>query len=153
MSVEVGKPAPDFSLPDDAGNTVSLKDLRGKTVVLYFYPKADTPGCTTESCEFRDTFPRFGGIDAVVLGASPDTVKAQAKFKEKFSLPFQLLADKDHTLAESYGVWKEKSMYGKKYMGVERTTFIIDAKGKVSHVFEKVKPAGHAEQVLSALTA
>lgn len=143
--------APDFTLSDDAGNSVSLQSLRGRRVVLYFYPKADTPGCTTESCEFRDAFPRFEGVDAVILGASPDTVAAQAKFRKKFSFPFALLADKDHTLAESYGVWKEKSMYGRKYMGVERTTFVIDREGRVSHVFEKVKPAGHAQQVLAAL--
>ena len=152
MSIQVGDKAPDFTLPDDAGNAVSLQSLRGKRVVLYFYPKADTPGCTTESCEFRDEFPRVEGVDAVILGASPDTVKAQAKFREKFSFPFALLADKDHALAESYGVWKEKSMYGRKYMGVERTTFVIDKEGRVSHVFEKVKPAGHAQQVLSALS-
>ena len=151
MSVQVGDKAPDFSLPDDSGTTVSLKDFEGKRVVLYFYPKADTPGCTTESCEFRDEFPRFEGVDAVILGASPDSVAAQAKFRKKFSFPFALLADKDHALAESYGVWKEKSMYGRKYMGVERTTFVIDAEGRVSHVFEKVKPAGHAQQVLTAL--
>ena len=151
MSIQVGDNAPDFSLPDDAGNTVSLQSLRGKRVVLYFYPKADTPGCTTESCEFRDEFPRFEGVDAVILGASPDTVKAQAKFKEKFSFPFALLADKDHALAESYGVWKEKSMYGRKYMGVARATFIIDPKGKIAKVFPKVQPKKHDDLVLKAL--
>ncbi|MCC6319615.1 MAG: thioredoxin-dependent thiol peroxidase [Gemmatimonadaceae bacterium] len=143
--------APGFSLPDDTGATVSLEDFKGKRVVLYFYPRADTPGCTTESCEFRDAFPRFDGVDAVVLGASPDTVVAQAKFRKKYDFPFRLLADADHALAEQYGVWKEKSMYGRRYMGVERTTFVIGPDGRVTHVFAKVKPAGHAEQVLSAL--
>ena len=134
MSIQVGDKAPDFSLPDDAGNTVSLQSLRGKRVVLYFYPKADTPGCTTESCEFRDEFPRFEGVDAVILGASPDTVKAQAKFKEKFSFPFALLADKDHSLAESYGVWKEKSM-------PRRNAFVffwVSPEGAVDHVEESL---------------
>lgn len=152
MTLNVGDKAPDFSLPDDTGATVSLSDFRRKTVVLYFYPKADTPGCTTESCEFRDAFPRFGGADAVVLGASPDTVRAQAKFKEKFDLPFTLLADANHALAEAYGVWKEKSMYGRTYMGVERTTFVIDGAGRIAHVFRKVKPAGHAAEVLAVLS-
>lgn len=151
MTLTVGDAAPDFTLPNDDGDTTSLNALRGKTIVLYFYPKADTPGCTTESCEFRDAFPRFSKAKAVILGASPDTVPAQAKFKKKFSLPFTLLADADHALAELYDVWKEKSMYGRKYMGVERTTYIIDPKGRISHVFAKVKPAGHAAEVEAAL--
>jgi peroxiredoxin Q/BCP len=121
-------------------------------VVLFFYPKADTPGCTTEACEFRDALPRFGQLDAVILGASPDSVDKQAKFKRKFGFPYALLADHDHSLAEAFGVWKEKSMYGRTYMGVERTTFLIDEKGTISHVFEKVKPAGHADEVAAVLS-
>jgi len=143
--------APDFSLPADDGTTVSLKSLRGKAVVLYFYPKDDTPGCTTESCEFRDSFPRFGKQNAVILGISPDSVESHVKFKNKYQLPFTLLADEDHAVAEAYGVWKEKSMYGKKFMGIERTTFLIDAHGKIAKIFHKVKPAGHAAEVEAAL--
>jgi peroxiredoxin Q/BCP len=150
--LRAGDTAPDFSLLDDEGKTRTLREFRGKRVVLFFYPKADTPGCTTEACEFRDALPRFGKLDAVIVGASPDTVKAQAKFKEKFGFPYSLLADADHTLAEAFGVWKEKSMYGRTYMGVERTTFLIDEKGTISHVFEKVKPAGHAAEVAAVLS-
>lgn len=150
--LQAGDTAPDFSLLDDEGTTRTLREFRGKRVVLFFYPKADTPGCTTEACEFRDALPRFGKLDAVILGASPDTVKAQAKFKEKFGFPYSLLADADHTLAEAFGVWKEKSMYGRTYMGVVRTTFLIDEKGMISHVFEKVKPAGHAAEVAAVLS-
>jgi peroxiredoxin Q/BCP len=150
--LQAGDTAPDFSLLDDEGKTRTLREFRGKRVVLFFYPKADTPGCTTEACEFRDALPRFGKLDAVILGASPDTVKAQAKFKEKFGFPYSLLADADHTLAEAFGVWKEKSMYGRTYMGVERTTFLIDETGTISHVFEKVKPAGHAAEVAAVLS-
>jgi len=146
-----GTKAPDIKAQDDQGNAFKLSDHKGTIVVLYFYPKADTPGCTTESCEFRDEVKAFTKKKAIVVGVSPDTVKSQAKFKEKFGLPFTLLADEDHKIAEAYGVWKEKSMYGRKYMGVERTTFVIDDKGKIAKVFEKVKPAGHAQQVLEAL--
>ena len=149
--LKAGDAAPDFSLLDDEGKTRTLREFRGKRVVLFFYPKADTPGCTTEACEFRDALPRFGKLDAVIIGASPDSVEKQAKFKEKFGFPYSLLADSDHSLAEAFGVWKEKSMYGRTYMGVERTTFLIDETGKISHVFEKVKPAGHAAEVLEAL--
>jgi peroxiredoxin Q/BCP len=149
--LEEGAKAPDFTVATDTGEEVALKDFLGKNVVLYFYPKADTPGCTTEACEFRDAFPRFGSANAVILGASPDTPKAQAKFKEKFSLPFTLLADEGHAIADAYGVWKEKSMYGKKYFGVERTTFLIGKDGKIAKIFSKVKPAGHAEEVQQAL--
>jgi peroxiredoxin Q/BCP len=152
VTLAVGDKAPDFELPDDRGVRQSLVALRGRTVVLYFYPKADTPGCTVESCELRDAFPKFEDVEAVILGASPDTVSAQAKFKQKFSLPFTLLADADHALAERYGVWREKSMYGKTYMGVARTTFVIDPAGKIAHIFEKVKPAGHAAEVLEVLS-
>ena len=150
--LQAGDTAPDFSLLDDEGKTRTLQEFRGKRVVLFFYPKADTPGCTTEACEFRDALPRFGKLDAVILGASPDTVKAQAKFKEKFGFPYSLLADADHTLADAFGVWKETSMYGRTYMGVERTTFLIDEAGTISHVFEKVKPAGHAAEVAAVLS-
>ncbi len=143
--------APDFTLLTDSGDPITLSSLRGRPVVLYFDPKDDTPSCTTEACEFRDAFPTFGALDAVVLGVSPDTVKSHAKFRAKFDLPFPLLADSDKTVAMAYGVWKEKSMYGRKYMGVERTTFVIDAAGDIVTVFEKVKSAGHAAAVLQAL--
>ena len=148
-----GSPAPEFSLPADNGRTLSLKSLRGKNVVLYFYPKDDTSGCTTEACEFRDLFPRFGNENAVVLGVSPDDVKSHLKFKAKYQLPFTLLADTAHEVAERYGVWKEKSMYGKKYMGIERTTFVIDQQGRLAKIFSKVKPAGHAAEVEAAVKA
>ena len=147
----VGAKAPAFSAPDQSGKTVSLADFTGKTVVLYFYPKDDTPGCTTEACSFRDEHAAFKKKGAVVLGVSPDNAKSHAKFVEKFSLPFTLLADTGHKIAEAYGVWVEKSMYGKKYMGVERSTFVIDAKGKLSAVYRKVKPAEHVAEVLEGL--
>lgn len=151
MALKVGSKAPELKLTDEAGNAFKLSSLKGKTVVLYFYPKADTPGCTTESCEFRDHAPAFASKDAVIIGISPDTEKAQTKFKGKFTLPFTLLADVDHAGAEAYGVWVEKSMYGRTYMGVARTTFVIGPDGKIKHIFEKVKPAGHAEEVLAAI--
>lgn len=150
MSTE-HSPAPGFSRTADDGSTVTLESLRGKPVVLYFYPKDDTPGCTTEACEFRDAFPRFSQSDAVILGVSPDSVASHVKFKKKFQLPFALLADEDHSMSEAYGVWKEKSMYGKKFMGIERTTFVIDKDGKIAKVFSKVKPAGHAAEVEAVL--
>lgn len=149
----VGKPAPAFTLDTDSGEPLSLQDLKGKAVVLYFYPKDDTSGCTTEACEFRDLLPRFTKGNAVILGVSPDSVKSHQKFKTKYELTFPLLADVEHAVAEQYGVWKEKSMYGKKYMGVERTTFVIDGKGVLRHIFEKVKPAGHADEVAAVLAA
>ena len=149
--LSVGDKAPDFEVLDDWGNTVHLSDLKGKKVVLYFYPKADTPGCTKEACEFRDTAGAFTKKNAAVVGVSPDTPSAQAKFKSKYELTFLLLADKDHKIADAYGVWQEKSMYGKKYMGVARTTFVISPEGRIAQVFEKVKPEGHAEQVLATL--
>lgn len=148
--LEVGSTAPKIHLQTDTGETFDLASARGKNVVLFFYPKADTPGCTTEACEFRDAYPKFGK-DTVVLGISADTPDKQAKFKKKFSFPYPLLADVDHEVSESYGVWKEKSMYGKKYFGIERTTFLIDKNGKIAKIFHKVKPAGHAEEVLQAL--
>jgi peroxiredoxin Q/BCP len=139
--------APDFTVKSDEGKDVRLSALRGKPVVLYFYPKDDTPGCTIEACELRDAFPRFTHSDAVILGVSPDDVASHQKFKRKFDLPFTLLADTDHALAERYGVWVEKSMYGKHYWGVQRATFVIDGQGKVARVFPKVKPEGHALEV------
>jgi peroxiredoxin Q/BCP len=146
-----GSVAPTFTLDTDEGKPLSLADLRGKPVVLFFYPKDDTPGCTVEACEFRDSFPRFTGIDAVVLGISPDDVASHRKFKKKFDLPFTLLADTEHEVSEAYGVWKQKSMFGHKYMGVDRTTFVIAPDGRIAHVFEKVKPAGHADEVAAAV--
>ena len=153
MAPIVGQPAPDFTVLTDAGTELTLSALRGQVVVLYFYPKDDTSGCTTQACGFRDLFPRFTADKAVILGVSPDGVKSHVKFKEKYELPFTLLADTEHAVAEAYGVWKEKSMYGRKYMGVERTTFLIDAAGVLRQVFEKVKPAGHAEEVAAAIAA
>jgi thioredoxin-dependent peroxiredoxin len=151
MAPEPGDQAPDFTLPDQDGNPVSLSGLRGKTVVLYFYPKADTPGCTAQACGVRDHRPDYEQADAVVLGVSPDPVKAIAKFAEKYTLGFPLLADTDHAVAEAYGVWVEKSRYGRTYMGNERTTFVISPDGAVRDVFRKVKPAEHDQLVLGAL--
>jgi len=151
--VEEGKPAPDFELESDSGETVKLSDLRGKPVVLYFYPKDDTPGCTKEACDFRDALPRFGKIDAVVIGVSPDSAESHRKFKTKFNLPFPLLADEGHKLADAFGVWKEKSMYGRKFMGIERTTVIVDKKGRVARIFPKVKVPGHVEEVEKVVRA
>lgn len=153
MALEVGQDAPTFSLDSTTGRTMSLEDLRGKKIVLYFYPKDDTPGCTTEACNFRDQFADFEQANAVILGVSPDDVSSHHQFKDKFHLPFPLLADPDHALAESYGVWKEKSMYGKKYMGIERSTFVIDTKGKLAAIFPKVKVAEHHTEVLAAVRA
>lgn len=150
---QAGATAPRFSLPASDGTTVDLAKLAGKRVVLYFYPKADTPGCTKQACGFRDTIGQYAKANAVVFGVSPDPVAAVKKFSEKFHLNFPLLADADHAVCEKYGVWQEKSMYGKKYMGVARTTFILSPKGKVEHVFEKVKPEGHEQLVLDWLTA
>ncbi len=151
MSLIEGAAAPAFSMESTEGKPISLAELKGKKVVLYFYPKDDTPGCTTEACSFRDSFADFKKAGAVILGVSPDDAKSHGKFREKFSLPFPLLADENHAVAEAYGVWKEKSMYGKKYMGVERTTFIIDPAGKIAKIFPKVKVDGHHEEVLAAL--
>jgi peroxiredoxin Q/BCP len=150
-NLQEGDQAPEISLDTDSGEHFELSSLKGKHVVLYFYPKADTPGCTKESCEFRDTSPRLTLANTVIVGVSPDTTAAQAKFKQKFDLPFSLLADVEHKAAETYGVWKEKSMYGKKYMGVDRTTFVLDTQGKIKKIFPKVKVEGHAEEVLAAL--
>ena len=144
---EPGTPAPDFALAADDGSTVRLSDLRGQNVILFFYPKDDTPGCTLEAQEFRDAYPRFQAHETVVLGISPDGVDSHRKFKTKFGLPYPLLADQERSAAEAYGVWKEKSMYGRKFMGVERSTFVIDKAGTIAHVFRKVKPEGHADEV------
>jgi thioredoxin-dependent peroxiredoxin len=149
--IKTGVKAPDFTLETDNGEKVKLSSFKGKNVVLFFYPKADTPGCTTEACEFRDEQTAITKTGTVILGISPDAVKAQAKFKTKFGLPYTLLADTEHQAAEAYGVWVEKSMYGKTYMGIARTTFLIGADGKIAKIFEKVKPAGHAAEVLAAL--
>jgi thioredoxin-dependent peroxiredoxin len=149
--IREGSAAPDISLLTDAGEPFRLSDLRGKTVVLYFYPKAETPGCTTEACEFRDSEDRFDTAGAVIVGVSPDPVEKQAKFKAKHQLPFTLLADTERTAAEAYGVWREKNMYGKKSMGIVRSTFLIGPDGNIRKIFTKVRAAGHAAQVMEAL--
>jgi peroxiredoxin Q/BCP len=149
--VEEGKPAPDFELQSDSGETVKLSDLRGKQVVLYFYPKDDTPGCTKQACGIRDVYGEFEREGAVVLGVSPDDERSHVKFKQKFDLPFTLLADVDHSVADEYGVWGQKSFAGKKYMGVSRSTFVIAEDGSVKRVMHDVKPATHADEVLETL--
>jgi peroxiredoxin Q/BCP len=151
MTLNPGDSAPDFTLPDQDGNPVSLSSLRGKTVVLYFYPKADTPGCTTQACGVRDHQADYEAADAVVLGVSPDEVKATAKFDQKYGLGFPLLADEGHKVAEQYGVWVKKNRYGREYMGNERTTFVIAPDGTVKDVLRNVKPAEHDDLVLSAI--
>jgi len=150
-SMEINDKAPDFSSVDQDGKKLALKDYKGKWVVLYFYPRADTPGCTIEACSFRDSFKRVENIGAVVLGVSPDTAQAQKKFVDKYDLPFTLVADADKKICNAYGVIQVKNMYGKKVMGVARTTFIIGPDGKIKHIFQKVKPEGHAEEVLEWL--
>ncbi len=149
--LSVGDRAPSFALPDQDGKVVRLSDFAGTSVVLYFYPKDDTPGCTTQACGMRDNWARVKAAGAVVLGVSPDAPAKHVAFRKKFDLPFPLLADIDHAVAEAYGAWGEKSMYGKQYFGILRTTFIIDGDGVIRHLFEKVKPAGHADQVQKAL--
>ena len=149
--VEEGKAAPEFSLTSDAGETITLEALRGKPVVLYFYPKDDTPGCTTQACGIRDAWGEFERRGAVVLGVSPDDESSHVKFKEKFDLPFTLLADPEHMTADAYGVWVEKNNYGKKSMGIERSTFVIDADGNVVKVMRRVKPDTHTDAVLNAI--
>lgn len=153
MTVEAGSPAPDFSLPADGGAEVSLSALRGRPVVLYFYPKDDTSGCTKEAEAFRDLHPDFTAAGAVVIGVSKDGVASHDRFKAKYALPFALAADTETKVAEAWGVWVEKSMYGRKYMGMERATFLIDREGVVRNVWRKVKVTGHAEQVLKAVKA
>ena len=151
MPVEEGQPAPTFSLPSDTGETVALEDLRGTPVVLYFYPRDDTPGCTAQACGIRDAWGEFEHAGAVVLGVSTDDEASHAKFRAKYDLPFTLLADTDHEVSDAYGVWGEKSYAGKTYMGIHRSTFVIDADGNLAKVFLNVKPAEHADQVLEAL--
>ena len=145
--------APDFTLPADDGSTVTLSALKGKNVVLFFYPKDDTPGCTREACAFRDLLPSFKKMNAVVLGISPDDVDSHRKFRKKFQLPYPLLADTEHVVADQYGVWKEKSMFGLKFWGNERSTFVIDRNGRIAKAYRKVKPDGHADQVADAVAA
>ena len=151
--LETGASAPDFTLPNQDGEPVTLSSLRGKPVVLYFYPRADTPGCTTQACSVRDHSDAYAAHDAIVLGVSPDPVKAVKKFHEKFDMNFTLLADADHAVAEQYGVWAEKSMYGKTYWGNLRATFVIAPDGTVAHVLPKVSPKSHDDEVLAALDA
>lgn len=151
MALKVGDKAPAFKLKNQNGETISLSDLKGKPVVLYFYPKDDTPGCTKEACNFRDEFPKFGKLKAEIIGISVDSVESHKKFADKYKLPFNLLADEKKEIVEKYGVWKEKNMYGKKYMGIERTTFVIDTDGRISKIFPKVKVDDHNKEVMDAL--
>ena len=151
--IEEGTKAPDFTLPTDDGGRLKLSNCRGKAVILYFYPKDDTPGCTKEACGFRDASAAFDARGAVVLGVSRDSAASHAKFRDKYALPFTLLVDADHAVAEHYGAWREKTLYGKTSMGIVRSTFIIDAAGRVAKVFRSVKAEGHAEKVLEALAA
>lgn len=149
--VQEGSQAPDFTLPADDGSEISLSDFRGKKVILYFYPKDNTSGCTTQACDLRDQQAALDAKGAVILGVSPDPIKSHVKFRNKFQLNFPLLSDEDHKVAEAYGVWKEKSMYGKKYWGIERSTFIINEEGVVEEAWRRVRPKGHAEKVLGVL--
>jgi len=149
--IEQGDEAPDFTLPADDGSEVSLSDLRGERVLLYFYPKDDTSGCTAQACDLRDEMPTFEALDVRVIGVSPDPIDSHVEFKEKYDLNFPLLADEDHEVAEAYGVWKEKSMYGRSYMGIERSTFLIDEEGRVERVWRKVRAKKHAELVTEYL--
>lgn len=150
-TITIGTTAPDFELPSDTGEPVKLSDFRGRRVVLYFYPKDDTPGCTAQSCGFRDSYPQIEEKNAVVLGISPDDVKSHQKFKTKYNLPFILLADEQHTVAEAYGVWGEKSMYGKTYLGITRSHFVIDEQGRIADAQVKVSPQESVERALKAL--
>ena len=151
QALEEGKKAPVFDLPSSGGGNVSLKSLKGRPFVLYFYPKYDTPGCTVEACEFGSGFPAFEKLGVPVYGVSPDSVASHLKFIKKFNLPFTLLADEDHAVAEAYGLWVEKHMFGNTYMGVQRATFLVDADGKLAKIWPKVKPEGHAQEVLEAI--
>ena len=153
MSVEAGRKAPDFTAATDGGGKLKLSDLRGKPVVLYFYPKDDTPGCTTEACGFRDARPDFAKLKAQVIGVSKDSVARHDRFKAKYELPFPLVSDEDGKICEKYGTWIEKSLYGRKYMGIDRATFLIDRTGTVARVWRKVKVSGHVAEVLEALKA
>ena len=151
MALKIGDKAPDFNLKNTKGEEVSLSGLKGKRVILYFYPKDDTPGCTVEACNFRDDFDLYQEKDAVILGVSRDGEASHKKFTEKFDLPFTLLSDEDHSVAEKYGAWGEKSMYGRKYMGIIRNTYVIDAEGKIEMIYEKVKPKDHSREILELL--
>jgi len=151
MALKVGDKAPAFKLKNQDEETISLSGLKGKPVVLYFYPKDDTPGCTKEACNFRDEFPKFGKLKAEIIGISTDSVKSHKKFAEKYGLPFNLLADEKKQVVQEYGVWKEKNMYGRKYMGIERTTFIINSDGRIANIFPKVKVDEHNKEVMEAL--
>jgi len=151
MPISANNPAPDFALPDDTGTTRRLSDFRGKPLILYFYPKDDTSGCTTEACNFRDDYSAYEKSGVTILGVSPDTVASHVKFKEKYHLPFPLLADDQHKVCDTYGVWGPKKMMGREYDGVLRTTFLIDSKGNIARVFENVKPSEHSTEVLAAL--
>lgn len=151
MTILPGTPAPDFALADETGAVRRLSDFRGQTIVLYFYPKDDTPGCTTEACNFRDDYSAYQEAGVTILGVSPDSPKSHARFKQKFQLPFSLLADENHAVCEAYHVWGAKKFMGKEYMGVLRTTFVIDPDGKIKKVFENVKPADHSAEVLAAV--
>jgi peroxiredoxin Q/BCP len=153
MSLEIGDKAPDFTLPTDGGGKVSLKELKGKAVILYFYPKDDTSGCTAEACGFRDALPNFGKTGAAVIGVSKDSPASHDRFKKKYKLPFTLASDEDTAIAQRYGVWVEKSMYGRKYMGTDRSTFLIDGKGVIRGLWRKVKVPGHVDEVLKAVKA
>ena len=150
---DAGEMAPDFEAPTDTGETIRLSDLRGRDVVLYFYPRADTPGCTKEACSFRDDYRAYEAKGVVILGVSPDSVKKQARFKEKWSLPFTLIADEDHAISQAYGVWGIKEFLGREYEGVYRTTFLIDPQGKVRRVFKDVNPTQHSQDILAAMAA
>ena len=149
--LRVGDKAPAFTAPADGGGKIKLKDLRGKKVVLYFYPKDNTPGCTTEACDFRDNIALFAKQGAAVLGVSPDSVASHDRFKSKFDLPFPLISDPEHGIAESYGVWQEKSLYGRKFMGIVRSTFVIDDKGKIAEIYSKVRVKDHVSSLLKTL--
>ena len=151
MPLEIGSPAPNFTLPTDTNGTITLSDLKGKKVILYFYPKDNTPGCTQESCDFRDMFPDFQGVNAEIIGMSKDSPASHDKFKTKYDFPFTLASDENGTTCEDYGVWVEKNMYGKKYMGIQRATFLIDEDGNIAHIWPKVKVKGHAEDVLTVI--
>ena len=151
MPLNVGDKTPVFTLKDQNNKAISLSDYKGKNVILYFYPKDNTSGCTAEACNFRDDFSMFKNLNAVVLGVSPDSVESHKKFSEKYNLQFSLLSDEKKDVLEKYGVWKEKSMYGRKYMGVERTTFVIDSEGKIKKIFRKVKVPGHNKELIEAL--
>jgi len=151
--LQQGDPAPDFTLPSDGGEDVTLSSFRGRKVVLYFYPKDDTPGCTVQACDFRDASSRLEGVDAVVLGVSPDSVSSHRKFRDKHGLNFPLLADEDRAVADAYGVWKRKKLYGRTFLGIERSTFLIDEQGRIAEIWRKVKPKGHADMLSELLGA